>query len=37
VAAGEPLREIAVSYNVDRATIGRLKAGQAAEAREARG
>ena len=26
VAAGEPLREIALSYNVDHSTISRLKA-----------
>jgi hypothetical protein len=31
VAAGEPLREIALSYAVDHFTIGRLKARQAAE------
>jgi hypothetical protein len=32
VAAGEPLREIALSYNVDHATIHRLEARYAAEA-----
>jgi len=32
VAAGEPLREIALSYNVDHSTICRLKARYAAEA-----
>ena len=32
VAAGEPLREIALSYNVDHSTISRLKARYAAEA-----
>jgi hypothetical protein len=31
VAAGEPLREIALSYNVDHSTICRLKARYAAE------
>ena len=31
VAAGEPLREIALSYNVDHSTISRLKARHAAE------
>ena len=31
VAAGETLREIALSYNVDHSTIGRLKARYAAE------
>jgi len=31
VAAGEPLREIALSYNVDHSTISRLKARYAAE------
>jgi DNA invertase Pin-like site-specific DNA recombinase len=31
VAAGEPLREIASSYNVDHPTISRLKAPHAAE------
>jgi hypothetical protein len=31
VAAGEPMREIALSYVVDRSTISRLKAQQAAE------
>jgi DNA invertase Pin-like site-specific DNA recombinase len=31
VAAGETLREIALSYNVDHATIHRLKARYAAE------
>ena len=30
VAAGEPLREIALSYNVDHSTICRLKARHAA-------
>jgi hypothetical protein len=30
-AAGEPLREIALSYAVDHSTISRLKARQAAE------
>ena len=29
--AGEPLREIALSYNVDHSTIGRLNSRQAAE------
>jgi DNA invertase Pin-like site-specific DNA recombinase len=32
VAAGETLREIALSYNVDHSTIHRLKARYAAEA-----
>jgi len=32
VAAGEPIREIALSYNVDHSTIHRLKARYAAEA-----
>ena len=32
VAAGETLREIALSYNVDHSTIGRLKARYAADA-----
>jgi len=32
VAAGEPLREIALSYDVDHSTIHRLKARYAAEA-----
>ena len=32
VAAGEPLREIALSYNVDHSTISRLNARHAAEA-----
>jgi DNA invertase Pin-like site-specific DNA recombinase len=32
VAAGEPLREIALSYNVDHSTISRLKTRHAAEA-----
>jgi DNA invertase Pin-like site-specific DNA recombinase len=32
VAAGETLREIALSYNVDHSTIHRLKARHAAEA-----
>jgi DNA invertase Pin-like site-specific DNA recombinase len=32
VAAGEPLREIALSYNVDHSTISRLKTRYAAEA-----
>jgi DNA invertase Pin-like site-specific DNA recombinase len=31
VAAGEPLREIALSYAVDHSTISRLKARHAAE------
>jgi hypothetical protein len=31
VAEGEPLREIALSYNVDHSTISRLKARYAAE------
>jgi DNA invertase Pin-like site-specific DNA recombinase len=31
VAAGEPLREIALSYAVDHSTIGRLKARHTAE------
>ena len=31
VAAGEPIREIEPSYNVDRSTISRLKAPYAAE------
>jgi hypothetical protein len=31
VAAGEPLREIPLSYNVDHSTIGRLKARHVAE------
>ncbi len=31
VAAGEPLREIALSYAVDHSTISRLKAPHAAE------
>jgi len=31
VATGEPLREIALSYNVDHSTIHRLKARHAAE------
>jgi hypothetical protein len=31
VAAGEPLREIAFSYNVDHSTISRLKTRHAAE------
>jgi hypothetical protein len=31
VAAGEPLREIASSYNVDHSTICRLKPRHAAE------
>jgi len=31
VAQGETLREIALSYNVDHSTIGRLKARYAAE------
>ncbi len=31
VAAGEPLREIALSYAVDHSTISRLKAQHAAE------
>ena len=31
VATGEPLREIALSYNVDHSTIFRLKARYAAE------
>jgi hypothetical protein len=31
VAAGEPLREIALTYNVDHSTIHRLKARYAAE------
>jgi hypothetical protein len=33
VAAGEPMREIEPSYNVDRSTISRLKAPYAAEVR----
>jgi hypothetical protein len=32
VAAGKPLREVALSYNVDRPTICRLKTRYAAEA-----
>ncbi|MCA6113251.1 Hin recombinase [Bradyrhizobium sp. CNPSo 4026] len=32
VEAGEPLREIALSYNVDHSTISRLKTRRAAEA-----
>jgi len=31
VAVGEPLREIALSYNVDHSTISRLKARYVAE------
>jgi DNA invertase Pin-like site-specific DNA recombinase len=31
VAAGEPLREIALSFNVDHSTISRLKARHAPE------
>jgi len=31
VAAGEPLREIALSYDVDHSTISRLKARYVAE------
>jgi DNA-binding CsgD family transcriptional regulator len=31
VAAGEPLREIALSFNVDHSTISRLKARHAVE------
>jgi hypothetical protein len=31
LAAGEPLREIALSYNVDHSTISRLKARYAAD------
>jgi DNA invertase Pin-like site-specific DNA recombinase len=31
VAEGEPLREIALSFNVDHSTISRLKARHAAE------
>ena len=31
VKAGEPMREIALSYNVDHSTISRLKARHAAE------
>ena len=34
MAAGEPLREIALSYNVDHSTISQLKARCAAEQAE---